>query len=154
MDFSLITEDLFIGTTPAVRDYDTLRELGVRLVINMRVEHRPRPDPHDPPLSFLWLPTFDSPFLPIPIKKLVRGAQAALQTIREGGRVYAHCAGGRHRGVAMGAAVLIAQGHDPQRAMRLIAQRRSFADPFAFYIRPRILKFARRWAEHGIQRGS
>jgi hypothetical protein len=27
----------------------------------------------------------------------------------------------------------------------LIAERRSFADPFAYYIRPRILKFANEW---------
>lgn len=39
MDFSPITCDLFIGATPLVRD------LGVQLVINMRIEHRPRPDP-------------------------------------------------------------------------------------------------------------
>jgi protein tyrosine phosphatase (PTP) superfamily phosphohydrolase (DUF442 family) len=146
MDFSQITDDLFIGTTPSVRDYDTLRELGVQLVINMRIEHLPRKDPRVSPLSFLWLPTFDSPFVPIPIKYLIRGAAAALETIQNGGKVYAHCAGGRHRGVAMGAAILIAQGQDPESAMRLIAERRSFADPHAFYIRTRVLKFAREWS--------
>ncbi|MFZ5909291.1 MAG: dual specificity protein phosphatase family protein [Chloroflexota bacterium] len=145
MDFSPITPDLFIGTTPAVDDYPRLRDLGVRLVINMRWEHRPAPDPHPDPLSLLWLRTIDSPFFPIPIHKLIRGAQAALETIRTGGKVYTHCAGGRHRGVAMGAAVLIAQGHDPHTAMQLIAERRSVADPFAFYIRPRILTFANKW---------
>jgi hypothetical protein len=45
----------------------------------------------------------------------------------------------------MGAAILVAQGYDPHAAMTLIAERRSIADPFAFHIRPRILKFARRW---------
>jgi hypothetical protein len=29
--------------------------------------------------------------------------------------------------------------------MKLIKERRPIADPFAFYIRPRILKFAREW---------
>jgi protein-tyrosine phosphatase len=145
MDYSLITDDLIIGTTPSKNDYDTLRELGVRLVINMRWEFGPLPDAHDPPLTLLWLRTFDSPFLPIPIKMLRRGTEAALETIRDGGNVYAHCAGGRHRGVAMGACILVAQGQSPQEAMRLIAERRSFADPSAFYIRPRILKFAREW---------
>jgi protein tyrosine phosphatase (PTP) superfamily phosphohydrolase (DUF442 family) len=145
MDFSRITDDLFIGTTPSVHDYSRLRELGVRLVINMRIEHRLKPDPNLPPLSILWLPTFDSPFIPIPIKFLLRGAQAALEAIRDGGKVYAHCAGGRHRGVAMGAVILIAQGMHPESAMGLIKERRSFADPRAFYIRPRILKFAKEW---------
>jgi hypothetical protein len=145
MNFNPITPDLFIGTTPAVDDYPRLRDLGVGLVINMRWEQRPAPDPHPNPISLLWLPTVDSPFFPISIQKLIRGAHAALATIRSGGKVYTHCAGGRHRGVAMGAAVLIAQGHDPHAAMTLIAERRSIADPFAFYIRPRILKFAKKW---------
>ena len=145
MDFSPVTENLFIGTTPSANDYDCLRELGVKLVINMRVEYRPRRDPFTPPLRLLWLPTFDSPLIPIPIKSLVLGALAALETIQNGGKVYAHCAGGRHRAVAMGAAILITQGYDPHAAMILIKQRRSIADPFAFYISPRILKFAREW---------
>jgi len=145
MDLSSITPDLFIGTTPVEQDYPRLRELGVRLVINMRLEHPPRPDLHPAPLKFLWLPTVDIPLLPIPIFLLKRGARAALDTIRSGGKVYAHCAGGRHRGVAMGAAVLIAQDYSPQEAMALIKARRPLADPDIFYIRSRILRFARLW---------
>ncbi|MEW6084552.1 MAG: dual specificity protein phosphatase [Chloroflexota bacterium] len=147
MDFSHITDDLLVGTTPSVSDYDTLRELGVRLIINMRFSQKPEPDPHHPPIKLLWLQSIDSPFFPLSIPKLVFGAQAALATIRDGGKVYAHCAYGRHRGPAMGACILIAQGYDPHDAMELIAARRSFADPFAFYIRPRILKFAEEWKD-------
>jgi protein-tyrosine phosphatase len=146
MNYSKITEDLFIGTTPSAKDYHRLRELGVQLVINMRWEHRPRPDTHVEPLTFLWLRTFDSPLFPIPMRVLERGTQAALETIHEDGKVYAHCAGGRHRGVAMGAAILIAQGYDPHEAMALIKARRRVADPDVFYIRRRILRFAQQWS--------
>lgn len=149
MNYSPITPDLFIGTTPGVEDYPSLRNLGVRLVINMRFEHRPAADPRPEPLSFLWLRTIDHPFFPIPIQTLWRGAQAALGTIAAGGKVYTHCAGGRHRGVAMGACILVAQGYDPRAAMDLIKERRSFSDPHVFYIRNRILKFARAWKEQG-----
>jgi len=145
MDFSKITEDLFIGTTPAVANYNYLRSLGVRLVINMRCTRWPFPDPHDPPLDFLWLPSFDTMFIPIPVSTLMRGARAALRTIDSGGKVYAHCAGGRHRAVAMGASILIAQGYEAQAAMTLIKSRRAFADPDIFYIRRQILKFEREW---------
>ena len=145
MNFSQITDHLFIGNTPALKDYDQLRELGIRLIINMRFSRGPAPDPHTQPISTLWLRSLDSPFFPISIQKLIRGAQTALETIRNGGKVYTHCAYGRHRGVAMGACVLIAQGHDPLEAMQLITERRSVADPFAYYIRPRILKFANEW---------
>jgi protein-tyrosine phosphatase len=145
MELSPITKDLFIGTTPALQDYPRLRDLGVRLVINMRFEHHPRPDNLFPPLTFLWLRTIDSPLFPIPIRALMRGTQAALETIYNGGKVYAHCAGGRHRGVAMGASILIAQGYAAEEAMKLIKVRRSLADPHVFYIQGRILRFARAW---------
>ena len=145
MDFSRITDDLYVGTTPLADDYQRLHDLGVRLVINMRWEHRLHPDTREEPLSLLWLRTIDSPFFPIPIHALQRGALAALETIRAGGKVYTHCAGGRHRGVAMGAAVLIAQGYNPREAMDLIREKRRVADPDIFYIRSRILRFAQKW---------
>ena len=146
-NFSNITDDLFIGTTPAVRDYDGLRELGIKLIINMRFGVRLQPDRHIPPMALLWLPTIDSPFFPMPLEKFMQGVHSALRTIEDGGKVYVHCAYGRHRGAAMGACILIAQGYDPQAAMALIKARRAVADPFAFHIRPRILRFAREWAK-------
>jgi protein tyrosine phosphatase (PTP) superfamily phosphohydrolase (DUF442 family) len=145
IDFSAITDDLFIGNTPALTDYDRLRALGVRLIINMRFALGPQPDSHPEPIATLWLRSFDSPLFPISIQKLLHGAQTAVQTIRAGGKVYTHCAYGRHRGVAMGACILVAQGYTPQAAMQLIKERRAVADPFAFYIRSRILKFAQIW---------
>jgi protein-tyrosine phosphatase len=105
----------------------------------------PHPDLHPEALNFLWLRTIDSPIILIPIQKLLQGTQVALETIRNGGKVYSHCAKGRHRSVAMGAAILIAQGHAPETAMRLIQKQRPIADPGMFYIRARILQFARHW---------
>jgi len=145
MDFSQITNDLFIGTMPTATDYDHLRDLGVRLVINMRFMRGPQPDLHPEALNFLWLRTIDSPIILVPIQKLIQGTQAALETIRNGGRVYSHCAKGRHRSVAMGAAILIAQGHTPETAMQLIKKQRPIADPGMYYIRNRILRFAQSW---------
>jgi len=145
MDFSKITDDLFIGTTPTTKDYDHLRSLGVRLVINMRFTQPPFPDPHAQPLDFLWLPSLDHMFFPIPVSRLIQGTQTALKIIASGGKVYSHCAAGRHRSVAMGASILIAQGHGARVAMELIKARRSFADPDIFYIRSQILQFAQVW---------
>jgi protein-tyrosine phosphatase len=144
-EFSSVTDDLFIGITPLAGDYNGLRELGVQLIINMRLMHGPFPDTYHTPIRLLWLRTMDSPLFPIPIPKLMTGARAALETIRLGGKVYVHCAGGRHRGVAMGSCILIAQGYDPEAAMQLIKARRPVADPYIYYIRARILKFAGEW---------
>jgi protein tyrosine phosphatase (PTP) superfamily phosphohydrolase (DUF442 family) len=146
MDISKITDNLYIGDTPRADDLDYLRDLGVRLVINMRFDRRPPKDLHQPPLDFLWLPTLDNPVFPISVQALRRGVCAALETFKEGGKVYAHCARGRHRGVAMGAAILIALGYAPQEAVELIKIQRPIADPDAFYIRRRIFRFARVWS--------
>ena len=145
MNFSPITENLIVGTTPGRQDFDLLRELGVGLVINMRWMPGPRPPVGDPDLRYLWFRTFDSPLLPIPLRALIQGVQMALEEIKAGGKVYTHCAAGRHRSVAMAAAILIAQGLAPEGAMSLIKERRPVADPEAFHIRRRIMLFARQW---------
>ena len=88
MDFSQITNDLFIGTMPIATDYETLRDLGVRLVINMRFLRGPQPDLHPEALNFLWLRTIDSPIILVPVQKLIQGTKAALETIRNGGKVF------------------------------------------------------------------
>jgi hypothetical protein len=143
VNYSEITENLWIGTTPVGGDFDLLHRQGVKLIINMRFGHGLYF--RKPPLKYLWLRTFDNPLLPIPVRHLTRGVQAALDVIGNGGRVYVHCARGRHRSVAMGAAILIAQGLSPESAMSLIKAQRNVADPYIFYIRRRITMFARDW---------
>ena len=145
MNFSTITDNLLVGTTPGRRDFDVLRELGVGLVINMRWMPGPRPPAGDAALRYVRLRTFDNPMLPIPVWALIHGVQLALEEIRAGGKVYTHCAAGRHRSVAMAAAILIAQGLAPEGAMSLIKERRPVADPDAFHIRGRIMLFASQW---------
>lgn len=146
MDFSKITEDLYIGTMPSRLHYDELRDLGVRLIINMRFSRGPRTDHATrSPIQVLWLRTIDSPLFPMPIDKLLQGARAALDTIRSGGHIYVHCAYGRHRSVVMGACILIAQGMSVEKAIETIKRQRSAADPDVYYMKSRILRFAREW---------
>jgi protein tyrosine phosphatase (PTP) superfamily phosphohydrolase (DUF442 family) len=147
MDYSKITDNLYIGTTPKSKDYAQLHTLGVGLVINMRIGLPPVRDPISPPLISLWIPTVDSPLFPIPIKALQKGVVTALRVIDQGGIVYTHCSHGRHRGPAMGACILIAQGMEPEQAMRWIEQQRRVADLHTRYIQRRIMKFAGSWKD-------
>ena len=142
MNYNQITDTLYIGTTPGAKDYDLLHALDITLVINMRFGFPPKRDPLSPPMRSLWLPAIDSPLFPIPLRFLLIGVNEALKVIEAGGSVYAHCSRGRHRGPAMGACILIAQGMDPSQAMQLIKQQRPVADPEAWYIRRRIMKYA------------
>ena len=146
MDYSKITENLYIGRTPKTTDYSLLQGLGIKLVINMRIGYPPRHDPNSPPIRSVWLPWIDSPLFPIPMGMLKIGVREALKVINNGGIVYTHCSKGRHRGPAMGACILVAQGKSPKEAIELIRQQRPAADPQAWYIRGRIEKFAREWA--------
>jgi protein tyrosine phosphatase (PTP) superfamily phosphohydrolase (DUF442 family) len=145
MDISQITDYLYVGAQPEATHADRLRALGVRLIISMRGERRPPAALAQPPLSVVWLRTFDTFFTPIPIHKLMEGVRAALPVIQGGGRVLAHCHKGRHRGVAMAAAILIAMGHTAEDAMRLLRERRQMADPHIWYIRWQIMKFEKQW---------
>jgi protein tyrosine/serine phosphatase len=99
----------------------------------------------------MWLPTIDSPLIPIPMRVLRKGAQAALEVIEQGGAVYAHCSKGRHRGVVMGACILVAQGMAAEQAMRLIKEHRPIADPYAWYIRHKIVKFKQCWNDKKLE---
>lgn len=147
MDYSKITDNLYIGRTPKKKDFSLLHQLGIGLVINMRIGFPPVRDPNSPSIRTLWLPSIDSPIIPIPIRMLLTGASEALPVVQEGGVVYVHCSKGRHRGPAMGACILIAQGLMPEQAMQLIKQHRPAANPETWYIRRRIMKFAQVWAQ-------
>jgi len=145
MNYSKITDYLYIGTTPKSGDYALLHDLGVKLVLNMRIGTPPRRDPNSPPIRSIWLPTIDSPIFPIPMHIFKNGVQEAMKVMEDGGVVYTHCSKGRHRGPAMGACILIAQGMTPADVLDLIKQRRPVSDLQAWYIRRRIVKFAEWW---------
>jgi hypothetical protein len=147
MDYSEVTQQLYIGTTPSGPDFEVLRGLGVGLVINMRFLRGGPPPAGNPPIRYMRFRTIDNPLFPIPLQALLGGARAGLTVLREGGKVYVHCSRGRHRSIAMAAAILIASGLSPSEAMSLIKRRRATADPEAAHIRPRILAFARAWTD-------
>ncbi len=144
MDISRITDQLYIAAHPKAEDVNTIRDRNVRLILNM-IFIRPADVYRNPPFRMLTLRTFDSIFLPIPIGKLVRGVKAALPVIEASESILVYCRAGRHRSVAMAAAVLIGQGNSADEAMQLISLNRSKADPYAWHIQRRIRKFEEVW---------
>lgn len=144
MDISQITDQLYIAAHPKAEAADAIREMNVRLILNM-IFFRPADVYRQPPFRMVTLRTFDSIFLPIPISKLVRGAEAALPVLVNGDAVLVYCREGRHRSVAMAASILITQGYSADEAMQLITSKRSKADPYAWHIQRRIRKFEQVW---------
>lgn len=145
MDISLITPYLYVGAQPKVEHVEELRALDVRLVISMRGETRPLAAFTQPPFNLVWLKTYDFFLTPIAVDKLMEGVQAALPVIQAGGKVLAHCQRGRHRSVAMAAAILIAMGHSAEDAMRLLHERRTMARPQTWYVWRQIKQFEKQW---------
>jgi protein-tyrosine phosphatase len=140
LDISEITSYLFISSFPRRENVKLLREMGVRLILSMFLI---RPDRilGEPPLKLLWLPVFDSPFIPIPMGIFRLGVNAALPVIDSGGKVLVHCRWGIHRSVAMACCILIGKGFTTSEAVALVKKKRIVADPEAGYILARIKKF-------------
>ena len=141
---SQITDYLYISAFPRGKHVAEIVALGVRLVLSIHWM-RPTKMLGKPPVELLWLPTFDFVLLPMPIKTLNKGVQAALPVIESGGAVLVHCKSGVHRSVAQAACVLIAMGYTEDDAMQLIKEKRAVADPDARHIQSRIRKFAIQW---------
>lgn len=144
-EFSRINDFLYIGTTPEREDYDKLISEGIDLVINMRFWVNPHPIHETDGLKFLWLRSFDNPFIKIPMGNLFQGVKEAQKVIDAGGKILSHCARGRHRSVAMGASILISQGLSAIESVDLIKKNRPIVDPDIFYIKERITRFERMW---------
>lgn len=145
MDISEITENLYISSRVEEDGLEAIRRLDPGLIISMIIHRRPPRTLSESGLSVLWLRTIDFPLIPIPIRTLNRGVEAALPVIHEGGRVLIFCEAGRHRSVAMASCILIGMGYSAEQAMQLIGERREVADLWAWHIRRQIRRFEAYW---------
>ena len=144
MDISQITDYLYIASLPKAEDAQSVRDRNVRLIINM-IFIRPPAVYTEPPFRMLTLRSFDFVLLPIPIRELRQGVEAALPVIRDGESVLVYCHAGRHRSVAMTCCILIAMGSTADEAMQLVRERREVADPHAPHIERQIREFEAQW---------
>lgn len=140
LDYSKITDNIYIGRLPRTKDYALLKSLGVGLVINMRFEKRMKRDDTSE-IERLWLPAIDTPLTLISVSKIQKAVQAALDVINKGKVVYINCKLGRHRSVVVGTCILIAQGYDPDEAMTTVKRMRPSADFKPRYIRRQIERY-------------
>jgi protein tyrosine phosphatase (PTP) superfamily phosphohydrolase (DUF442 family) len=146
--FSQITDTLYISAFPQGYHAEEIHDMGIRLILSM---HWQRPDDSLglPPVELLWLPTYDNWFIPMSMRKLQQGVEAALPVMAAGHGVLSHCVAGVHRSVAMACCVLIGQGYTANEAMKLVKERRPIADPGIWYIQRRIRRFEQLWNNAG-----
>ena len=145
MDISKITDYLYVSASLQTAHIDELDTRNISLIISMIGGRRPPEIFAHSPYRLLWLQTFDSLLIPIPMSKLMRGVEMALQTIQNEGRILVYCGQGRHRSVAMAAAILIAMGYTVPEAADLLCAQRKEADPKTWHIYQRIQAFEKYW---------
>ncbi|OGV96975.1 hypothetical protein A2W24_02510 [Microgenomates group bacterium RBG_16_45_19] len=145
MDIAAVRENLYLGSKPDKSELKQLQQLGITLVISMLHETKAK-EYQATRLGYLRLATFDFFLLPIPMRTLAKGVAVALRIMDRGGKVLVYCKFGRHRSIAMAAAILIGLGYSAEEAMKLIDRQRPEADPYIWYIKRRIEKFETYWA--------
>ena len=80
-DYSQIKDQLYVAAWPTGEDYNELKELGVRLVIN--IDWVPADEKlNEPPLSVLSLTEIDTPLTPMSMKNIWKGVDQAGKTLR------------------------------------------------------------------------
>lgn len=148
-EYSQITDELYLAAWPTGEDYDLIKELGVRLVINM--DWVPADEKlSETPLQVLPLTEIDTPFTRMSMGNLWKGVDESQKTFKDGGKVMVYCKGGVHRSVVMACCILISQGCTAEEAMARVKERRPVADPYSPHYRSRILKFEEEWnSKHG-----
>jgi protein-tyrosine phosphatase len=145
MDISKVTEYLYVSASLGSAHINELDTRKISLIISMIGGRRPPEVFERSPYRLLWLQTFDSLLFPIPLSRLRRGAQMALQAIQNKENVLVYCAQGRHRSVAMAAAILITMGYTAPEAADLLRAQRQAADPQTWHIYQRIQVFEKHW---------
>ena len=143
-EYTQITDQLYVAAWPTAEDYQVLKELGVRLVINM--DWIPADEKlNEPPLRVLALTEIDTPLTPMKMENMWQGVDHAQEIFDAGDAVMVYCKGGVHRSVVMTCCILISLGYSAESAMARVKERRPVADPYSDHYKSRILKFEEEW---------
>lgn len=121
-----ITPQLLVGGQMRAGGWRWLVAHGVTADVNLREEHDDQAlgVPAD---VYLWLPTTDD-YAPSQ-ENLHAGVAFIERAVRQGGKVYVHCASGVGRAPTLAAAYLISTGMTPKRAIAAIQRVRPFIKP-------------------------
>jgi len=123
LGFSRITEQIYVGPQYGQRGKAHLLKSGIENDVNMRIEFDDAE--HNLALpNYCHLPTIDDDAPTI--AHLEQGVVFIRECVREGGKVYIHCAGGIGRAPTMAAAYFISEGQSLDSTIALIKQSRPF----------------------------
>jgi hypothetical protein len=144
LNLSRITDQLIVGGSVPPWAYPRLKAMGVSAVIDLREEAKDDEEALAKlGIELLYLPATDR--YAASQDQLRHGADWAIERIRSGGQVYAHCKHGVGRGPLMGLAILVARGETSSSALRLLRSKRWQAAPNDRQLEA-LLEFERHWS--------
>jgi protein tyrosine phosphatase (PTP) superfamily phosphohydrolase (DUF442 family) len=146
LNLSRITDQLVVGGSVPPRAYPRLKAMGVTAVIDLREEAKDDEAALNKlGIELLYLPATDR--YAASQDQLRHGVEWAMERIKRGGQVYAHCKHGVGRGPLMGLAILVAQGQTASAALKLLRSKRWQAAPNDRQLAA-LLDFERIWTGH------
>ena len=126
-DVSWITSSLAVGGTLLPRQFAGLAQMGIQAVVDVREEGRDDERllaQHG--IHLLHLPVRD--YWPPSQSQLLQGTDWVLGQLKAGRKTLLHCKNGVGRSIVLGCCVLMRQGYDLGRAVRLVKARRQGVD--------------------------
>lgn len=146
LDYSQITENLYIGAWPTKYNVEKIKSLGVSLIISTILERTDK-ELNEPPLTLVRTHATDlGSRLIFPTSQILKGVEPAVAALQEGKGVMVFCKAGKHRSATMTACVLVGMGHTADEAIQIVEQGRQQAEFKPAHI-ARIKSFEEVWKE-------
>jgi hypothetical protein len=150
LDYSEITEQIYIGAWPTKYHRETIISLGITLVIATIIE-RVDKELGQPPLTLVHTRANDlGPRLIFPTGQILKGVEPAVAAIQNGEKVMVFCKSGVHRSATMSACILVGLGHPADEAIEIVEKGRSHVEIKETH-RQTIYNFEKTWQERHPQ---
>ena len=150
LDYSQITENLYIGAWPTKHHREKIISLGVTLIIATILERTDK-ELNQPPLTLVHTRATDLGHrLIYPTGQILKGVEPAVSAIQNGDKVMVFCKAGKHRSATMTSCILVGLGHSADEAIKIVEAGRSEAEIKETH-RKTIQKFERHWKEQHPQ---
>ena len=144
LDFSQITESLYIGAWPVKYNREEIISLGVTLLVSTLLERTDK-ELNEPPLQLIRTHATDlGSRLIYPTGQILKGVDPAVVTIRNGGEVMVFCKAGKHRSATMASCILVGLGNSADEAIKIVEAGRPEVEIKETH-RQTIVKFEQTW---------